>query len=163
MGAKYKSIIGRAESIEFVFGTDSYSDVPAKIDTGAYSSSVWVSSVLEQDGELSFVLFDKSSPAYTGKVIRTKKYQTVSIENSFGHSETRFGVNLTVRFCGKKFKTFFTLSDRSRKIYPVLIGRKLLKNRFIVDTALGHPIADEETEETLGYDGLRDQVRTKKK
>jgi hypothetical protein len=163
MSAKYKSVIGRAEPIEFVLGTDSYSGVPAKIDTGAYSSSVWVSNVQEQDGGLSFVLFDKGFPAYTGKTIHVKKYQTVNIENSFGQSETRFGVNLTVRFCGKKFKTFFTLSDRSRKIYPVLIGRKLLKGRFIVDTALGHPIADEETEEALGFDGLKNQVRVKKK
>lgn len=159
MATKYKTIIGRAEPIDFVVGVDEYVDIPAKIDTGAYSSSVWASDIREEDGELHFTLFGRDHEAYTGREVRVKKYQVVTIENSFGKSEKRYGVILKVRFCGKKVSTFFTLADRSKKIYPVLIGRKLLKGRYLVDVSIGNPVADEETEENLGFNGLKNRVR----
>lgn len=162
MATKYKTVIGRVEPIDFVMGSDEYSTVPAKIDTGAYSSSVWASSIREEAGELVFVLFSEGHPQYTGKEIRVKKYQTVHVENSFGNSEKRFGLMLRVRFCGKKVTTFFTLADRSQKIYSVLIGRKLLRGRYLVDVSQGSPVADEETEENLGYSGLKNRVRKTK-
>lgn len=157
--AKFKTIIGRAETIEF----DGISQpVPAKVDTGAFSSSIWASKIVEKDGVLSFVLFDTDFTGYTGEVIETTKYALVRVENSFGKSEQRYRVDLKVVFCGKKFTSSFTLADRSSKIYPVLVGRKLLKGRFVVDVATGHPIADEETEENLGFSGLKNRVRKRR-
>ena len=58
--------------------------VPAKIDTGADSSAIWASSIEENDGELSYILFDVSSEFYTGKIIKTRDYSIVRIKNSFG-------------------------------------------------------------------------------
>jgi hypothetical protein len=162
MAVNYKTIIGRAEPIDFLIDGEEYDVVPAKIDTGAYSSSVWASNIREEKDELVFELFGKGHINYTGKEIRTSRYQVVTIENSFGKSEKRYGVQLRVRFCGKKVTTFFTLADRSKKIYPVLVGRKLLKGRYLVDVAQGHPIADEETEENLGFNGLKNRIRKRK-
>lgn len=161
--AKFKTIIGRAESINFLVRGDDVDSVPAKIDTGAFSSSVWATHIEENDGVLSFVLFDDDFIGYTGETVSTNKYSRVRIENSFGESEYRYRVDLKVAFCGKKFTTSFTLADRSKKIYPVLIGRKLLKGRFVVDVAGGHPIADEDTEESLGFNGLKNRVRKQPK
>jgi len=48
--------------------------VPAKVDTGAESSSIWASQVKERNGKLNFVLFDVNSPFYTGEVLVTKDY-----------------------------------------------------------------------------------------
>jgi len=163
MAINYKTVIGRAENIDFIIGDSQYDSLPAKVDTGAYSSSIWASDIKEHDGELTFKLLGKGHEAYTGEEIRVKKYQVVKIENSFGKSEQRYGVMLRVRFCGKRVTTFFTLADRSKKIYPVLIGRKLLKGRNLVDVSLGHPIADEETEENLGFSGLKNRVRKTKR
>ena len=162
MALNYKSVIGRAEPIDFLIGDDEYSNIAAKIDSGAYSSSVWASNIREQDGELVFELLGVGQPEYTGREIRTKKFQIVNVENSFGKSESRYGTMMRVRFCGKKVTTFFTLADRSKKIYPVLIGRKLLKGRYLVDVSVGHPVADEETEENLGYNGLKNRVNKTK-
>ena len=53
-----------------VIGTNAYIGImgikaPAKIDTGADSTSVWASNIkMSKDGVLSFTLFDKSSPFY---------------------------------------------------------------------------------------------------
>jgi len=35
----------------------------------------------------------------------------------------------------KVFHARFTLADRSKKIYPILLGRKLLNDRFLVDSS----------------------------
>lgn len=157
MATNFKTIIGRAEKIDFIIDENALG-IPAKVDTGAYSSSVWATDIVEKDGTLEFVLLGPVHLQYTGKKITTSKYKLVSVQNSFGESEKRYGLDMTVRFCGKKVTTFFTLADRSHKIYPVLIGRKLLKGRFVVDVAGGHPVAEEETEETLGYSGLKNRI-----
>ena len=161
--AKFKSIIGRAEAILFDIQDSNAALVPAKVDTGAYSSSVWASNIKEKNGLLSFVLFDKDFIDYTGQVITVKKFAKVKVKNSFGESEQRYCVDLRVSFCGKKFTSVFTLADRSKNLYPVLIGRRLLKGRFLVDVANGHPIAEEDTEVNLGVEGLKSRIRKKVK
>lgn len=140
---RMKQIVGRVERV--AFPQFDMSGVPAKVDTGAYRSSVWATDIAEQDGKLSFVLLGPESEYYTGKVHSTKKYEKVDVANSFGHSQERYSVFLKIKLGSKIVNTNFTLSDRSMKIYPILIGRKLLRGRFLVDVAEGEPLEDEET------------------
>jgi len=59
-------IVGRNESVDFARYSHT-KNVPAKIDTGADSSSVWVSNVrVDKKGILRFNLFGEGSPYYTG-------------------------------------------------------------------------------------------------
>jgi hypothetical protein len=62
-------------------------------------------------------------------------FKVVTIANSFGHEEERFEVKLKVKLGPKVFHAQFTLADRSKKIYPILLGRKLLNHRFLVDSS----------------------------
>lgn len=110
-------------------------DVPAKVDTGADSSSIWAGSVSENDSGISFVLFDRESPYYNGKEITTRDFKVVSVKNSFGKTEYRYKVKLPTIVEGRKIKVQYTLSDRAHSKYPVLIGRNTLKGRFVVDVA----------------------------
>lgn len=139
---RLKAIVGRAERVDFpsadVFG------VPAKIDTGAYRSSVWASDVREQDGVLSYKLLGPPSAQYSGKECTTKEYEIVEVENSFGQKENRYSVYMRVKLGSKTVRSNFTLADRSIKTYPVLIGRKLLRGRYLVDVSEGEPLEDEE-------------------
>lgn len=109
--------------------------IPTKVDTGADSSAIWASEIEEQDGELSFVLFGPQSAYYTGETIVTNDYSIVRVKNSFGEKEYRFRVKLSVRIGAKKYRVSFTLADRSRNRYPILLGKRFLKNRFLVDVA----------------------------
>ena len=140
---RLRVVVGRVERGNFpqfdVFG------VPAKIDTGAYRSSVWASNIQELDGQLSFTLLGPSSEWYSGAVYSTDRYEKVEVENSFGQKQERYSVFIKIKMGPKLVSTNFTLSDRSMKIYPVLIGRKLLKGRYVVDVAEGEPLEDEET------------------
>lgn len=133
---KYQVIIGRAENIDFV-GTSLA--VPAKIDTGAFRSSVHASSIKEtknKDGEpvLKFELFGHPH-APVRRPLETTRYEKISVKSSNGAVEERYEVTLKVKVGPKIFNTSFTLADRGRNVYPVLIGRKALKSRFMIDTS----------------------------
>ena len=67
--------------------------------------------------------------------ITTDKYKQVWVSNSFGAREERYEVSLKVRIGAKVFTSRFTLANRSKKIYPVLLGRKLLNDRFLIDSS----------------------------
>jgi len=140
---KLKAIVGRAERVDFP--TAGVTGVPAKIDTGAFRSSVWASNIHEEDGTLFFTLLGEASPFYSGQECTTKQYDVVEVENSFGHKESRYSIQLKMRMGPKVVRSNFTLADRSKKTYPVLIGRKHLRGRYIVDVSEGQPIDDEET------------------
>lgn len=128
---KNRQIIGTTETIDIL--DTNVAGIPTKVDTGAYYSSIWASCVEEDEEVLSFILFDKDSPFYSGEVIKIKEFYKSKIRNSFGHGEERYRVKLNILVGDKKYKTDFTLANRSINKYPVLLGRSLLHNRFIVD------------------------------
>lgn len=132
-----KLVIGRAELLHFA-GHD-IADIPAKVDTGAYRSAVHASNIkLSKDGKtLSFDLLGGHPVCGSLSThIVTDKFSLVNIENSFGHREQRYEVKMKVKLGPKVFWTTFSLADRSKKIYPILLGRKFLNHRFLVDTSL---------------------------
>lgn len=140
-------LIGRAERI--IFSGHSNQLVPAKIDTGADSSSVWASDVSEAGDMLNFRLFGPDSRYYTGEVITLAagQYKRMRIANSFGHKEVRYVVELTITVRGQTVTSSFSLADRSTKAYPVLLGRKLLEGQFLVDVTQGEPLTEAELQE----------------
>lgn len=145
MKRRLKAIVGRAELVD-IPDAEIFS-VPAKIDTGAYRTSVWATDIQEKDGILSYKLLGPSSECYSGKVCTTDKYELLDVENSFGHKEKRYSIHVSMRLGSKKVLTNVTLSDRSKKFYPILIGRKMLRGRYLVDVSEGQPINDEESQE----------------
>lgn len=102
--------------------------IPAKIDTGADSSSVHVDNIsVSEDGVLSFELF--------GRKIERKEFKAVVVRSSNGEEEIRYRAPLSIVIGSKRIKAFFTLSNREKNNFPVLIGRKTIKNKFIVDVS----------------------------
>jgi len=139
------TVIGRAERADLI--DLDMEHVPVKIDTGADASSIWAHVVEQRDGDnLHVVFFGEESDFYTGKehVFGPDEYVMTRVANSFGHREIRYKVKLRIRIKGRLIKSSFTLSDRSKKLYPVLIGRSLLTNKFIVDVAKGSPLREAE-------------------
>lgn len=137
-------IIGSTEYIDI----DDTKNIPAKIDTGADTSSIWVSNIeMQEDGVLTFTLFDKKCPLYTGERLKTTNYTAKVVRSSHGDSQVRYCVNLPVSIKGKTFKTMFTLANRSRNHFPVLIGRHTLKGKFLVDVSQS-AVARQETVNT---------------
>jgi hypothetical protein len=135
MGMKAKTIIGRTATA--AFPAEGTFDVPVKIDTGADSSAIWASELdIDDDNILHFVLFDSTSPYYSGKVHSTKHFSAHLIRSSNGLAQVRYRVELSIVLAGRKIRGSFTLADRSQNAYPVLVGCKLLNNKFLVDVSL---------------------------
>jgi hypothetical protein len=129
-----KIIIGQVG--EVIFPELGAGATNARIDTGAQTSAIWVSSVSETDDGLAVVFFDESSELYNGKAVIIKEYADTVVISSNGSSERRYKIRLLCVVAGRRIRGWFTLADRSRQKYPVLLGRNILKGKFIVDVAV---------------------------
>ncbi len=126
--------IGRTASA--AFPAEGIRDVPVKIDTGADSSSIWASELrMGDDGVLHFVLFGQGSPFYSGTLHSSKKYTVHLIRSSNGSAQVRYKVQLSIVLEGRPIRGSFTLADRSKNSYPVLVGCSLLNKKFVVDVS----------------------------
>jgi len=124
-------LIGRREFVSFpLLEIDK---VEAKIDTGAYTCAIHCNNIiLETKGEkqiLTFQLLDD-------RIYQFEEFTQKKIKNSFGEMEERYIIKTLIVIGGKKVKTTISLSDRENMRYPVLIGRRLLKGKFIIDVNL---------------------------
>lgn len=136
---KAKLTIGRREHIELPeLGLN---DIIAKMDTGAYSSALYCHEVREENGVLIFRLLHPSFPNYNPHEHRFKEFGQKKVKNSFGIIETRYTIKTTLKIGKRQINSVFSLTDRSDMRYPVLIGRKVLKNRFIIDVSLVNTLA----------------------
>ncbi len=149
-------IVGRKVLVDFP--KYDLKGIAAKVDTGADSSAIWASDISDVNGVLSFKLFDKKSPNYTGEVITTRDFQIISIKNSFGVAEYRYKIKLPVLVEGRKIHVRFTLADRSRSAYPILIGRRTLQGKFLVDVS-HDPVAEKKRRVLIVSSIASDNVR----
>lgn len=128
-------LIGRREFADFP--NLGLSGIEAKIDTGAYTSALHCTDIeVKSENEknvLCFRVFDDSHPEFFEKVHRFEEYSRKVIKNSFGEMEERYVIKTLVRFGGKKISCTLSLSDREGMRYALLIGRRLLKAKFVVD------------------------------
>lgn len=132
-----KRKIGRSEIVDLPgLGI---AGIRAKTDTGAYTSAIHYhhAKVIEKAGQniLQFCVLDPSHPEYNEKVFSFKKYRTKRIKNSFGEVEERYIIETKIRLFGEDYITQFSLSNRGKQKFPILLGRKLLNKNFVVDTS----------------------------
>lgn len=124
--------LGAREIISFpLLGID---EIEARVDTGAKSSSLHAEEIeeIEKEGTkyVSFVV-----PAAEGRRFETDEFTVRRIKSSNGQIQRRYAVEITVMLYGEKYKTDFTLAARHAMKFPVLLGRRILKNNFIVDVS----------------------------
>ncbi|MBB6463683.1 ATP-dependent zinc protease family protein [Flammeovirga kamogawensis] len=130
-------IIGRSDKVDF---PDLYlEDLAVKIDTGAYTSSIHCHDIKEIEIKgikyLHFKTLDPAYLKYQNQVIKVKEYTEKNIRSSFGEVEKRFIIKTQVILFNKKYPIELSLTNRSEMKFPVLIGRKFLNKKFMVDTS----------------------------
>lgn len=108
-------------------------NIHAKIDTGAYTSSLHCKRADVVNGTLEFVLLDEEHPEFTGMTFKTSRFEEKDIKNSFGEVERRFVIQTRIRIHGEDIDAHFSLSNRGSLKFPILIGRKILRGRFVID------------------------------
>lgn len=131
-------------SLEVIGATDivdlpelGWFSVPVRVDSGATTSSIHCSRVrLIKEGDDTTLRFyldtKKGAPQQSFSV---KDFKETIVRNSSGKEEKRYVIKTQIRLFGKKIRAEFSLANRRKMSYPILLGRKLLKNRFIIDVS----------------------------
>ncbi len=133
-----KDVIGRTVLVDLP--KLGFTGIPAKTDTGAYYCSLHchLINVKMEGGKeiLCFNLLDPSHPEYRERVIHFKRFKEKMIKNSFGDTEKRYLIRTAIRINGRRIKAWISLTDRGNMKYPMLLGSRLLRNKFVVDVSL---------------------------
>ena len=109
----------------------------ARMDTGAETSSIDAQNIqpFERDGE-KWVSFDitnrKNNQTQHFEKPITRK---TNIVRTF-QEEIRYVVNMSLQIGDEIIDSEFTLNDRSKFEYQVLIGRNIINGRFIIDPSI---------------------------
>ena len=127
-------IIGAVESVYIPPFEISFQ---ARIDTGAATSSIDAKNIIpfERDGEkwVSFDIVNKKTAEkhhFEKPIVRkTNIVRTIQ-------EEKRYVVHFDVKMGEEIIDTEFTLNDRSKFEYQVLVGRNILNGRFIIDPSI---------------------------
>lgn len=127
-----KIVVGRFDKADF---PDLHlEDISVKVDTGAYTSSIHCYNIKEEKGVLKCTFLDEEHPLYNGKVFTFTDYDVVFVRSSNGMVQKRYQIQTNIRLFDKTFKISLSLSARQEMRFPVLLGRKFLTKKFIVDT-----------------------------
>ena len=118
--------------------------IAARVDTGAATSALDARDIKVLSGkkEVEFRLPERCG----GHLVRRKVHAWRIVTSSDGKSEERPEVEMEFRLGDRLLRTHVTLSDRSRMKFPLLLGRRTLSNRFIVDVAHTNLLSPECTE-----------------
>ena len=110
--------------------------IPAKIDTGARTSSLHgvVLDEFERDGE-KYVRFavDFERP-HVRQICEAVHVDIRGITSSNGETQYRYVIKTPLKIGDIKFRAEISLADRSDMKFPMLIGRSSLRRRFVVDS-----------------------------
>lgn len=82
---------------------------------------------------MSFTLLDEIHPSYHGKRLTLPLYKIKQVKSSNGTVQVRPSIKVSVKFFGKKYKSVISLTNRADMKFPMLIGKRFLKGKFIVD------------------------------
>lgn len=124
-------ILGRSDRVDLP--SLGLYNIHAKIDTGAYTCCLHCSTAEVVNGKLEFVLLDQEHPEFTGMKFIFKKFDQREIKNSFGEAELRYVIKTRIRIFNRLIRAEFSLSNRGSLKFPILLGRKILRDRFLID------------------------------
>ena len=109
--------------------------VMAKVDTGAYRSALHYQRIATRtvNGRKELVVTFAMGRKRVKKVFRSFKRTTV--KSSTGQKTRRWLISTRVHLGEEVVRTQITLFDRSDMKYQVLLGRRFLRGRFLVDVS----------------------------
>ena len=85
---------------------------------------------------MACTFFDPQHPLYDGRELFFDYYDMTAVKSSNGDIQHRYEVQSSIVLFDKEYSISLTLSSRDDMRFPVLLGRKFLTRRFMVDTEL---------------------------
>ena len=110
--------------------------IPAKIDTGARTSSLHATILeeFERDGQRHVRFAVDFERQQVRQVCEAVHIDWRGITSSNGESEFRRIIKTPLKIGNVRFRAEISLADRSDMRFPMLIGRSSLRRRFVVDS-----------------------------
>jgi len=129
-----KKVIGKREIVS-ILDLELF-DLDVKIDTGADSNSLHCDDIfVDDDNFVHFTLLDKIHPAYHTKRMKMPLHKLKKVKSSNGTVQLRASIKVDILFFDKRYRTVVSLTNRADMKYPMLMGRRFLDSRFIVDVS----------------------------
>jgi hypothetical protein len=131
------AIIGRVELVDLPeFGLV---ELEAKIDTGADSSALHCTNIqIHEDNFVSFCVLDPNHPDFIDQRLRMPLFTCKRVKSSNGVSKKRAFIQTHALINGQSYPIILSLTDRSNMSKPMLLGRRFLEGKFLVDVSLKH-------------------------
>lgn len=112
--------------------------IKAKVDTGAKTSALHAYYVehFERDGRpwVRFGVHPLQASLEPAVDCEAPVKDVRRVTDSGGHAEMRPVIETTLLVNGREFRIELTLTDRETMLFRMLLGRKALKRRFVVDS-----------------------------
>lgn len=130
---KEKILVGSKETIDLpelgLFG------IATRIDTGAQTSSLHVDHISEnkETGMLDFEFHADSHDVSKTKKCSAKILGRKRVKSSNGEIERRYIINTLAVMADLKWTIRLTLTDRSKMVHLMLLGRQAMKGVMFVD------------------------------
>lgn len=127
--------------------------VQAKIDTGAASSSVHASNIVQARDPFGRMIASFDLHLFEDRDVKTRIHSHPVIDSrmvlsSSGHWSSRPVVNLGLQLGDSQFETEVTLASRDEMEFRLLIGRASLRKRFCVDPCQSFVLGEPECQTT---------------
>lgn len=137
--------IGRIEKVNLV--DLGFLDLDSKIDSGASTSALHAQNIkkvkIDDKYYVIFRMLDKSHPAYEDNDVKLPLYRIKRVKSSNGFTQKRYSIQTRMKIGKKIYRIEFTLTDRKDMRYPILLGTKFLKNKFLIDVSKKYIISSQ--------------------
>ena len=112
--------------------------IPAKIDTGARTSSLHATILeeFEREGQMHVRFAVDFRQQHVRQVCEAVHIDWRGVTSSNGETQRRRIIKTQLKIGSVLFRAEISLADRSDMQFPMLIGRSSLRRRFVVDS--GH-------------------------
>lgn len=111
--------------------------IKAKIDTGARTSAIHVFDLKEFEADGRQMVQFGIHPLQKNKAVyrfcEAPVLERRKVKNSGGHSENRYVIQTTAVLGSESWPINVTLTNRDLMMFRMLLGRKALENRFLVN------------------------------
>ncbi len=113
--------------------------IKAKIDTGARTSALHAFSLKPfTENGVSMIRFEMHPLQHDVETMTTCVARVVDkrlVTDSGGHEEERYVIETPITIAGQTWSIEITLTERENMLFRMLLGRRALRKRFIINPA----------------------------
>lgn len=135
---KKRILIGRQDVADFP--DLNLLELPVKIDSGAYTSSLHCHNIEEFTEnavkKIKCNFLDPEHANYHEKEFIFEHFKKRKVKSSNGIVEIRYSITTQIKLFNNLYPIELTLTERGSMRFSVLLGRKFLSKKFIINTAI---------------------------